>query len=213
MTENFLMTGVGRWLVLFTILAPGFLVALTLHELAHGAMAYALGDPTAKKLGRLTLNPLKHLDAAGTIVFILSISVGRGIGWGKPVPVDGRHFDHPRRDMALVSLAGPATNFALAAFFGLILRMNIVHTDITAAMLEWTVLINIGLGVFNLIPLPPLDGSRLLAAILPVSLLRVYEQFEGYGIAIMFGVIFFFPGVISGFMSPFMEFFSRLFLV
>ena len=209
MSENFFTAGAARdWLFMLILLAPAILVAVTFHEFAHGAVANALGDPTAKKLGRLTLNPLKHLDPAGTILFIIF-----RFGWGKPVPVDGRHFTHPRRDMALVSLAGPATNFVIAAFLGLFIKSGLINNEIIEFMVRLTVQINIVLGVFNLIPLPPLDGSRLISAILPVNMLRVYEQFEGYGIAVMFAAIFFFPGAFSRVLSPFIDFFSRLFLV
>ncbi len=209
MSGNFFTVGAARdWLLTLIFLGPAILVAVTFHEFAHGAVANALGDPTAKKLGRLTLNPLKHLDAAGTIIFIIF-----RFGWGKPVPVDGRYFAHPRRDMALVSLAGPATNFVMAAFLGLFLKFGLIHNNVIEVMFQLTVQINIVLGVFNLIPLPPLDGSRLVSAILPVNMLRVYEQFEGYGIAIMFGVIFFFPHVLSSILGPPIDFFSRLFLV
>ena len=208
MAENFFSLGALRdWFLQLVLLAPAVLIAVTFHEFAHGAVANALGDPTAKERGRLTLNPLKHLDPLGTILFVLV-----RFGWGKPVPVDGRNFEHPRRDMALVSLAGPATNFVLAAFLGLFLKFHLVG-DVAAAFVWFTVQINIVLGVFNLIPIPPLDGSRLLSAVLPVSLLRRYEAVEGYGIAIMFAVIFFFPGSLSRLISPFIEFFNRLFLV
>ncbi len=193
---------------------PGFLIAMTFHEVAHGAVANMLGDPTAKKLGRLTLNPLKHLDRAGTIVFFISVIVFKmGFGWAKPVPVDGRYFTHPRRDMALVSLAGPATNFAIAAFLGLFIKYGLIGDQVIEVVVYLAVIINIVIGVLNLIPIPPLDGSRLVSALLPVNMLRVYEQFEGYGIAVMFAAIFFFPGILSSIMTPFIDFFTQLFLV
>ena len=198
----------SNWLISLVLLGPAILVAVTFHEFAHGAVANALGDPTAKKLGRLTLNPLKHLDPAGTILFIIF-----RFGWGKPVPVDGRYFAHPRRDMALVSLAGPATNFVIAAFLGMFIRTGLINNELIEFMLRLTVQINIVLGVFNLIPVPPLDGSRLVSALLPVNMLRVYERFEGYGIAVMFATIFFFPGVLSSVLTPFIDFFTQLFLV
>lgn len=208
MAENFFSAGVVRdWFLQLVVLAPAILIAVTFHEFAHGAVAHALGDPTAKERGRLTLNPLKHLDPLGTLLFVFV-----RFGWGKPVPVDGTRFAHPRRDMALVSLAGPVTNFVLAAFLGLFLKFRLVD-DIGAALVWLTVQINIILGVFNLIPVPPLDGSRLMSAVLPVRLLKRYEAVEGYGIAIMFAMIFFFPGSLSRLISPFIEFFNRLFLV
>ncbi len=176
------------------------------------------GDPTAKKLGRITLNPLKHLDRAGTIVFLVSsIGLGFGIGWAKPVPVDGRYFANPRRDMAIVSLAGPAMNFALAAVAGLSMRLllywQLLDNNFLGAALFWFAFYNILLGVFNLIPIPPLDGSRLVSALLPVRMLQVYEKFEGYGIAIVFTGMFFFRDAFWGVLTPFINFFQRLFLV
>jgi len=204
------------------MLAPAVLIAVTFHEYAHGLAAYRLGDPTAKEQGRLSLNPLRHLDPVGTLMFIIL-----HFGWGKPVPVDSRHFKRPRWDMALVSLAGPATNFLMALILGLVFRLHLLPrpeallgrvTSITAlllvsVLLEKTVMINIVLGVFNLLPLPPLDGSRLVSALLPASMLKHYQAMEGYGIAIIFLSVYFFPGRLLGLFEPFINFFQHLFLV
>ncbi len=170
------------------VIAPPILIAVTFHEVAHGLAAYRLGDPTAKEQGRLTLNPFRHLDSLGTIFFVIF-----GFGWGKPVPVDGAYFESPRRDMALVSIAGPVSNFLLAAlFWGLSVYLS--PSGILEVFLDLAIRINIVLGVFNLIPIPPLDGSRLVAAILPRSMLKRYEALEGYGIALIFIAILYLRG-------------------
>jgi len=149
------------------------LVALTGHEFAHAWAAHRLGDDTAKLAGRLTLNPFAHLDPFGTLFLLLS----QLFGWAKPVPVNPRNFRRPSRDMALVALAGPLLNLTLALTLGLILKMLFLAGLFTPAypspplflVLNLIVLINLALGVFNLLPLPPLDGFQILASFLPVS--------------------------------------------
>lgn len=150
------------------LLAPGFLLAVTLHELAHGLVADRLGDPTARLAGRLTLNPLPHIDPVGALAFLLA-----GFGWAKPVPVNAYHLRHPVRDMAAIAAAGPVANF-LVAFVGLVVLLavsRIVHTPFLAVpltgMLKGIYEFNLVLGIFNLIPLPPLDGGHFLPYILP----------------------------------------------
>lgn len=150
------------------------LICVTVHELSHGAMAYRLGDPTAKLMGRLTLNPLHHIDPVGFIMLLVA-----GVGWAKPVQVDMRNFRHPKRGMALTALAGPASNLLLALLCtGLcaLIRWSITRfTPATAVLFSFLsnlALLNIGLGLFNLIPLPPLDGSKILFSLLPD---RAYE--------------------------------------
>jgi len=199
---------IANWLWQLIFLAPAVLIAVTFHEYAHGATAYLLGDPTAKKSGRLSLNPLRHLDPLGTIMLVVF-----RFGWGRPVPVDSRYFRQPRWGMVLVSLAGPATNFLLAAVFGLFIKLGLLTGGPLASLFLMTAYVNIVLGVFNLLPLPPLDGSRLVAAILPGPLLKYYQALEGYGIAVIFVAVYFFPGILSGAFTPFIEFFRRLFLV
>ena len=149
------------------------LVALTGHEFAHAWAAHRLGDDTAKLAGRLTLNPFAHLDPFGTLFLLLS----QLFGWAKPVPVNPRNFRRPSRDMALVALAGPLLNLTLALTLGLILKILFLAGLFTPAypspplflVLNLIVLINLALGVFNLLPLPPLDGFQILASFLPVS--------------------------------------------
>lgn len=171
-------------LIRLLVSIPGMLLCLSVHEAAHGWAAYALGDPTAKNAGRLTIDPVRHLDPIGTICLLFF-----HVGWAKPVPVNPRYFKHPRRDMALVSLAGPLSNFALALvalFLYHPLRMsssNIVAT--IALMLYMTAVMSIGLGVFNLIPVPPLDGSKILFSFLPYRIeqkVTQYQQFIQFGL-------------------------------
>lgn len=174
------------------------LIAVTFHELAHGYVAYKLGDPTAKMLGRLTLNPLKHLDPIGTLAFIVT----RMIGWAKPVPVNPLNLKNPQRDMMWVSLAGPATNFAIATIASVAFRF-LADFPVSSIgfwgeklfnpillMTYLTVTINIGLGVFNLIPIPPLDGSGILMGLLPKKMAASYSRIERYGFLILLALIF-----------------------
>lgn len=182
---------------LILLILPGILIALIVHEVAHGWVAWKRGDPTAKNLGRLSLNPLHHLDPVGTVMLLLI-----GFGWAKPVPVNTRNFKKPRVDMALTALAGPLSNFVLALIGALLWGLVIKVTPVEAAadMNVWTVLqlglsyfmsINIGLGLFNLIPIPPLDGSNILACMLPPNAaakylnLRRYTQYIYYGLILL----------------------------
>ncbi len=179
-----------------------FLVPLLLgvvcHEVAHGYVAYLQGDSTARLAGRLTFNPVRHLDPMGSLVFILTSIVGGFIiGWAKPVPVNPYNFRNPRKGMVLVSMAGPGANFALAIVFSLILRALLPQLQGEESRFTATVIyplalicragmdVNIILGLFNLIPIPPLDGSKILAGVLPVSLAAPYMQLERYGLIIV----------------------------
>jgi Zn-dependent protease len=167
--------------------APAILFGLTIHEFSHGWVAWRLGDPTAKMMGRLTLNPLKHLDPIGTIALFLF-----RFGWAKPVPIDPRNFRHPTRDMAISSLAGPAANLLTAGVAGIVLRvLDLFHVAGFASVLtSYFVLFNLILCFFNLIPIPPLDGSRLLYHLLPPNLAAGYGRLERYGFIILMGIIF-----------------------
>lgn len=167
------------------MIAPPILLALTIHEFAHAYVANRLGDPTARDAGRLTLNPLAHLDVLGTImVFIVSI------GWAKPVPVNPNNLKNPRKDMLWISLAGPGSNILMAFGFGLLCRMlNVQHLypldfsamEIMKSMAGYGMLINLILAFFNIIPLPPLDGSKILAGLLPPQYDRYLQIFTRYG--------------------------------
>lgn|SRR5574340_1070129 len=180
------------------LLAFPVLTAVTFHELAHGYVADKLGDPTARLAGRLTINPLKHLDLVGTLVFVIT----RMIGWAKPVPVNPYNLRNPKKDMIWVSLAGPAANliiaFIAAVVFRLLLNLPVspfsdMGQKILAPLIlitRITVTINIGLGVFNLIPVPPLDGSKILMGLLPHRQAAAYSRIEPYGFFILLGLIF-----------------------
>jgi Zn-dependent protease len=174
------------------ILAPPILIAITFHEVAHGWVADKLGDPTARLLGRLTLNPIKHLDPMGTIVFFLT----RMIGWAKPVPVNPLNFRDPLKGMMWVSIAGPITNLCLAAVSAIILRL-LLSSDLQFVpsssliieplflMIKFSVIINVGLAVFNFLPIPPLDGSKILMGLLSREHAEVFSRIEPYGFIIL----------------------------
>ena len=169
--------GVTDYLISILLSLPVIFLSLSVHESAHGLVAYKLGDPTARNLGRITLNPIKHLDPVGFICMVLA-----GFGWARPVPVNSRNFQKPRRDMALVGLAGPLSNLLLAVVFlvllrfvgfGWLLRLE-VSTQLQANIVYFCwlflyigVYMNVTLAVFNLLPVPPLDGSRIFYVFLP----------------------------------------------
>lgn len=186
-------------LIQFLFVVPCVLIALTFHEFAHGYMAYKLGDPTAKNFGRLTLNPLKHLDPIGTICMIFF-----HFGWAKPVPINSRYFKKPRRDMALTAAAGPIMNFILALFGMLVCRIltkifvafpaqsDFVYYIQYAALTLFSYfhMLNLSLGVFNLIPIPPLDGSKVLFSLLPDSAYAWLMRYERYGMILLYILLF-----------------------
>lgn len=169
------------------------LLAITFHEVAHGWTARALGDHTAERAGRLSLNPLKHIDPIGTILVpgILLVLGGFLFGWAKPVPVVMGNLRNPRRDMALVALAGPLSNLAMAIAWGLLIKLVLPHIDGGGIWLGITymaragITINIVLMVLNLIPIPPLDGSRIVSGFLPANAARQYNRLEPYGLIIL----------------------------
>lgn len=179
---------------------PVFLLALTIHEFAHGWIANRLGDPTARLQGRLTLNPVAHLDPIGTLAIVLI-----GFGWAKPVPVDFRYLKQPRRDMMLIAAAGPVSNLLMAVVCAFSYRM--VPWAVGGPEWAWLILpvrsmirmgvwVNVMLAVFNLLPIPPLDGSRVVSGILPVRHAISYSRLEPYGFVIIFLLFF------SGIMDP-----------
>lgn len=175
---------------------PALLVGLTLHEFAHGYIAWKLGDPTAKNLGRLTLNPLKHLEFVGALFLLVF-----GFGWAKPVPVNPMYFKGDRKKgMLWVSLAGPATNFLIAIVTALIWKVYPPQNDSLALTLGMIFRINLVLAVFNFLPIPPLDGSKILAGILPTRYMPFIYNMERYGFAIL--ILLSLTGILSGILGP-----------
>lgn len=173
------MSQSGSIIISFFINLPAFLIALVVHEYAHGFIAYKLGDNTAKHMGRLTLNPLAHVDLFGTILLPLFLIISNSpfvFGWAKPVPVNFYNLVHPKKDMIWVGLAGPVANFLTALLVFIVLISGIVTNQIFAEFLIKVLLINIFLGSFNLIPIPPLDGSRILLGLLPMKLAKLYNK-------------------------------------
>jgi len=171
---------------------PVLLIVITVHEYAHGLAAYIMGDPTAKYLGRLTLNPVKHIDPLGILMLILF-----RFGWAKPVPVNPRNFQNPLKGMALVAIAGPATNFFFAwllVLFGIKIFPSYIYAyPIIKLLWNYAIFINIALAIFNLIPINPLDGSRILAGLLPYKYAMEMNKIERYGMFIMIALIYFTP--------------------
>lgn len=190
------------------------IISVILHELMHGVVGDKLGDPTPRLMGRLTLNPIKHVDPVGSLlipIFFIIQSQITGIpfvfGYAKPVPINPLHFKDPRKDMALVALAGPATNFAIAAlaifvykfffqnegFIGALSSGNTTLIGLTVLFLANLITINLALAFLNLIPIPPLDGSKIVQAVLPENLAIAYEKIAPYGFFILLA-LFFIPG-------------------
>jgi Zn-dependent protease len=173
------------------LMVPGLLLAVTVHEVAHGWVAERLGDPTARLAGRLTLNPLPHIDPLGALAFVLA-----GFGWARPVPVNARNLRRPVRDMACVAAAGPLSNFVVA-FLGLVLLVltsRLVDAPFVArpvaGMLRYVYTFNLGLAIFNLIPLPPLDGGHFLPYFFPRRSWPLLARLEQYGPLILLLLVF-----------------------
>ncbi|MBN1225123.1 MAG: site-2 protease family protein [Candidatus Aminicenantes bacterium] len=200
------------------------LFAITIHEASHGWAAYKMGDPTAHALGRITLNPIAHIDPVGTVLLplILVIMGAPPFGWAKPVPVNPYNLKNPRRDNLLISAAGPISNFSVALIAFLAIQLlKVGNPGLTLGrgalsslgsglflILYYTILINVILAVFNLIPIPPLDGSGVLMGLLPPEAAEKYEQLRPYGfiiliLLIMTGIIGKILGIIMGFVNLF----------
>jgi len=173
----------------FLLLAPVFIVSLTLHELAHALVAYRLGDRTAKEMGRLTLNPIAHMDPLGSLILVVTYFGGSFLfGWAKPVPVDPRNLrTSPQVGMALVGAAGPASNFVIALIAGAVWAHNELTGD-TAKIVAYTITVN----VFNLFPIPPLDGSRVIGGFMPRDVYARWAALDQYGMFAVFGLFFLF---------------------
>lgn len=195
------------------IWALPLIFAITMHEVAHGFVAYLFGDYTAKLAGRLTLNPIKHIDMVGTIIVpVLMMMVSNFIfGWAKPVPVDARNFKHPRRDMAIVACAGPVSNFLMAIIWALIAKIGMLLDSSGYTMIgiplvymgKVGIMLNVVLGVLNLIPLPPLDGGKVLEAVLPRRAAYQASLIEPFGFWIL--LLLMLSGLLFKIMAPFVE--------
>lgn len=192
------------------------LFAITLHEVAHGWVANKLGDGTAKMLGRLTPNPVKHIDPIGTIavpLVMLVLQAGFIFGWAKPVPVNTRNFKNPRRDMAIVAVAGPLANLAMAVFWVFVYKMGasmVGDSGIAQGVQSMGgagITINLVLFVFNLLPIPPLDGGRILSGFVPPSVSDLLDKIEPYGFFIVIGLLYF--GILNAILNPVIGFFMH----
>ncbi len=211
------MSDIASFIQEIAILTVPVLMAITFHEVAHGYSAYLLGDPTAKNAGRLTLNPIKHLDPIGAIALFLV-----KVGWAKPVPINPQYFRQPRSGIIIVSFAGPLANFILAfafslAFQGLLFVFGYTSSPLLQDILKPVlymcqagVLINIGLGIFNLLPIPPLDGSNILAGLLPSKISKIYMDYSKYGFILL--IILLVAGVGQKIFIPIIKAFGSLLL-
>ena len=205
--------------LLSVVLIP-VLFAITVHEVAHGWVARSLGDHTAERAGRLTLNPIKHIDPVGTIAVPLTLLLFSGgqmvFGWAKPVPVVFQNLSNPRRDMILVAAAGPISNLIMATGWAVLAAFAGTFLGLEGAVEAWVrgvcvtgILINVVLAVFNMLPVPPLDGGRVLAGLLPPNLAMWLHRIEPFGLIIV--VILMVTGILWSLLEPFLFFFNDFF--
>ncbi len=205
------------------LIIPILLISLSIHEFSHGYVSYLLGDPTPKAMGRLTLNPLAHLDPMGSLVLILT----RRFGWAKPVPINPNYYNSPKKGMIYVGIAGPASNFVLAVIFSLFARGVIFLSSSSMYQLQQSgygsifftafvffrlaVIINISLGLFNLLPVPPLDGSKILFGFLPSKFDKYLRKLEGpAGMLLLLGLAY--TGILWGVLGPAVNLFYNILL-
>lgn len=183
----------------FAISLPGLLLAIVIHEFSHGYAAYLLGDNTAKESGRLTLNPIKHIDIVG-FIFLLIFK----FGWAKPVPINPINFKNRKRDTIIVSLAGPFSNFIIALALSLFLSTGSIKSNLIIQIMIIALWYNLMLGIFNLLPFPPLDGSKILASLLPIKYEYMFYKYERYLYIIL--IILVATNLIDGILRPLIEF-------
>ncbi|MFO7815056.1 MAG: site-2 protease family protein [Halanaerobiales bacterium] len=200
------------------LVIPILLLSLSIHEYSHGYVSYLLGDPTPKQNGRLTLNPIAHLDLMGSLVLLIT----RRIGWAKPVPINPRYYENPRKGLMMVGIAGPGSNLIMATIFAIIFRtvmffgnansLGAIGTQVSniqyviLRFLLLAVIVNLSLGFFNLLPIPPLDGSNILRGLIPSNFDKYLNKFQGpVGMIIL--LILAYTGILWGMISPFVNFF------
>jgi Zn-dependent protease len=189
--------------IMFIMLLGALIISITIHEFAHAYVTDKMGDPTARYYNRVTLDPRAHLDMYGLLFLVIA-----GFGWGKPVPFDSINLKNPRRDAALIALAGPMSNFTLALILSVVIKY--VHLGILLdTFLHLTAVYNVVLGSFNLLPLHPLDGFKVLYGILPIDLSWQWQQTEKYGIFILLFLML--TGTLNSIISPIISFVSKLF--
>jgi len=199
---------------LVAVYAIPVILAITLHEAAHAFVAAQLGDRTAQQLGRMTINPLRHIDPVGTLLvpaLILLASKAMGgvllFGWAKPVPIIQSNLRSPRRDMGIVAAAGPGANIAMALGWGVLLKLLLVgafDSELLYRMAIAGVLVNLALAVLNLVPLPPLDGGRIVASLLPERLSNAYSRIEPWGIFVLLALLA--TGALGGVLMPMIDY-------
>ncbi|MCB2048939.1 MAG: site-2 protease family protein [Novosphingobium sp.] len=207
----------NQTLILAIILIPCLVIAIVFHEVAHGLVANMLGDPTAREQRRLSLNPLRHVDLIGTVILpgILALTGAPVFGWAKPVPVNARRLNNPRRDMMAVAAAGPGTNLVLALVGAILLGLLLPEDaqvgeplSILGFALFMFISINLFLALFNLIPLPPFDGSHIVEGLLPEDAARAYARLRPYGLPLLFLLLLVVPwlfpdlGIVQRFVLP-----------
>ena len=212
-------------IISFLLSVPIIILVMSVHEYAHGVVAKKLGDPTAESLGRLTLNPFKHIDIIGFLMFLII-----GIGYAKPVPINSRYFKKPKRDMALVGAAGPISNVLMALLFGFFMKLfylllpflpmnetSVVAYGYLVQILYYGIAYNVIFAIFNLIPIPPLDGSRILYAFLPSKALLWFQRYEQYFFWGLLGVFLIFNifriNIIDGVADFFVNLIFKLFFI
>ncbi|MBA3052927.1 MAG: site-2 protease family protein [Candidatus Omnitrophica bacterium] len=188
-----------------------FFLAVIIHEYSHGWVAWKLGDSTAKMAGRLTLNPIAHIDPIGTVLLPLILLVTNSpvlFGWAKPVPVDFNNLYNPKKDMIWVGLAGPGANILFAIILSFMLKiLGTMASPLLMAVMSSAIIINLVLAVFNILPIPPLDGSRVLMGLLPREISMQYAKIEPYGLIILFGLLYL--GLIGSFIWPLVMLMAR----